>query len=102
MPTLCIVLANCLSNTHRSGIDVVPSRRECIHVTKTKSVDMAPGAQLSSAMSIDMAPGRSRVFAAKNRCLLCSGGMSIDVPLAAQPRFFSAKNRCRGRRRDAC
>ena len=27
--------------------------------------------------------GRSRVFTAKNRCLLCSGGMSIDVPLAA-------------------
>ena len=54
----------------------------CIHVTKTKSVDMAPEAQLSSAMSIDMAPGRSRFFAAKNRCLLCSGGMSIDVPLA--------------------
>ena len=52
---------------------------------------MAPGAQLSSAMSIDMAPGRSRVFAAKNRCLLCSGGMSIDVPLAAQPRFFCGK-----------
>ena len=122
---------------------VASSQRECIHVTKTKSVDMAPGAQLSSAMSIDMAPGRSlvgsypltchlrrsrvffrqrigvaadaatraechvnghgtttrphpltchsrrsRVFAAKNRCLLCSGGMSIDVPLAAQPRFF--------------
>ena len=84
MPTLCIVLANGLFNTHRSGIYVVSSsQRECIHVTKTKSVDMAPGAQLSSAMSIDMAPGRSRVFAAKNRCLLCSGGMSIDVPLAA-------------------
>ena len=92
---------------------VASSQRECIHVTKTKSVDMAPGAQLSSAMSIDMAPGRSRVFlrqrigvfyvvvacpltchsrrsrvfAAKNRCLLCSGGMSIDVPLAAQPRL---------------
>ena len=51
--------------------------------TEVEFVDMAPGAQLSSAMSIDMAPGRSRVFAAKNRCLLCSGGMSIDVPLAA-------------------
>ena len=57
------------------------------------SIDMAPGAQLSSAMSIDMAPGAQ---------LLCSGGMSIDLPLAAQPRFFAAKNRCRGRRRDAC
>ena len=27
MPTLCIVLAHCLCNTHRSGIYVVPSRR---------------------------------------------------------------------------
>ena len=51
--------------------------------TEVEFVDMAPGAQLSSAMSIDMAPGLSRGFAAKNRCLLCSGGMSIDVPLAA-------------------
>ena len=33
---------------------------------------MAPGAQLSSAISIDMAPGAQ-----------FSGGMSIDVPLAA-------------------
>ena len=52
-------------------------------ISRAMSIDMAPGAQLSSAMSIDMAPGRSRVFAAKNRFLLCSGGMSIDVPLAA-------------------
>ena len=28
MPTLCIVLANSLCNTHRSGIDIVPSRQE--------------------------------------------------------------------------
>ena len=28
MPTLCIVLAHCLCNTHRSGIDIVPSRQE--------------------------------------------------------------------------
>ena len=28
MPTLCIVLANSVCNTHRSGIDIVPSRQE--------------------------------------------------------------------------
>ena len=27
MPTLCIVLANSVCNTHRSGIDIVPSRQ---------------------------------------------------------------------------
>ena len=47
--------------------------RECIHVTKTKSVDMATGAQLSSAMSIDMAPGAP-----------LSRAMSIDMVPGAQ------------------
>ena len=28
MPTLCIVLANSVCNTHRSGIDIAPSRQE--------------------------------------------------------------------------
>ena len=27
MPTLCIVLANSVCNTHRSGVDIVPSRQ---------------------------------------------------------------------------
>ena len=48
-------------------------------LSRAMSIDMAPGAQLSRAMSIDMAPRAQ---------LLCSGGMSIDVPLAAQPLFL--------------
>ena len=61
------------------SIDMAPGAQ----LSSAMPIDMALEAQLSRAMSIDMAPGRSRVFAAKNRCLLCSGGMSIDVPLAA-------------------
>ena len=73
------------------------------------SIDMAPGAQLlcSGGMSIDLplAAQLSRAMSidmAPGAQLLCSGGMSIDVPLAAQPRFFAAKNTCCGRRHDAC
>ena len=61
------------------SIDMAPGAP----LSRAMSIDMVPGAQLSRAMSIDMVPGRRRVFAAKNRCLLCSGGMFIDVPLAA-------------------
>ena len=57
--------------------NVVP-RQWTWHYYAASLIDVPLAAQLSRAMSIDMAPGAQ---------LLCSGGMSIDVPLAAQPRF---------------
>ena len=43
MPTLCIVLANCLCNTHSSGIYVVPSRRGSNLIVLRAKVRMAEG-----------------------------------------------------------
>ena len=43
MPTLCIVLANYLCNTHRSGFYVVPSRRGRNLIVLRAKVRMAEG-----------------------------------------------------------